>query len=42
LTDPITVDRPKDISDLEKKRREILKEAKYIKQKSEKLDKDRL
>jgi hypothetical protein len=38
LTDPITPDHLKDISDIEKKRREILKEAKYIKKRNEKLD----
>jgi hypothetical protein len=40
LTYQITIEHLKYISDLEKKRQEILKEAKYIKQMNEKLDKD--
>jgi hypothetical protein len=38
LTDPITPEYFKDISNLEKKRRDMLKAAKCIKEKNEKMD----
>jgi hypothetical protein len=40
LGDPITPDYVRDVNDLEKKRREILKEAKRVEKMGEKLDGD--
>jgi hypothetical protein len=40
LGDPITPDYIRDVNDLEKKRREILKEAKRVKKMGKKLDGD--
>jgi hypothetical protein len=40
LVDPITPDYVKDVNDLEKKRREILREAKQVKKMGKKLDGD--
>jgi hypothetical protein len=40
LGDPITPDYVKDVNDLEKKRREILKEAKRVEKMGEKMDDD--
>jgi hypothetical protein len=40
LTDPITPEHFKDISDLDKKRRDMLKDVNYINEKKKKLDMD--